>query len=245
MRYKIIDQRQQRIDKEVEKERRNFINGAYLITLIQILVMLITAFYFTIIQKKVDEIFKYAVIYNIIYLPLFFFTKEKYSRKLFTILINTYYIVGMIIDDIIFGIILGNIFQLIIDTGEGKQIIPAILMVIAFFMISIFSNIFRNIRKYRSFLSWCMIIVFIFQFYFVTGKLLTIVVDIIAIILSLLELHADINGILNEYNFWTSNGKKYGVNLLPYMIQNSIVVFCDMFIAMLELLKLDVDSNNN
>lgn len=45
MRYKIIDQRQQRIDKEVEKERRKFVYGTYIISTTNVLLTLIVAFY--------------------------------------------------------------------------------------------------------------------------------------------------------------------------------------------------------
>ena len=84
MRYKIIDQRQQRVDKEVEKERRKFVYGAYIISTINVLFTLIVAFYLI----KNDQFVDNAVKYTVIIFPIFTFIilcKKIYNKKLVTI----------------------------------------------------------------------------------------------------------------------------------------------------------------
>ncbi|MBO8441211.1 MAG: hypothetical protein IAA89_01980 [Firmicutes bacterium] len=78
MRYKIIDQRQQRIDKEVEKERRKFVYGTYIITLIDVLIMLGIAFYSVKNNRLIsfENVMKYIIIYFILYRGSWFFTKK-------------------------------------------------------------------------------------------------------------------------------------------------------------------------
>ena len=80
MRYKIIDQRQQRIDKEVEKERRKFVYGTYIILTINVLLTLIVAFYLVKNDQFVDNAVKYTVIIFFPYLLSLYFTK-KYTIK--------------------------------------------------------------------------------------------------------------------------------------------------------------------
>ena len=78
MRYKIVDQRQQRVDKEVEKERRKFVYGTYIITLIDVLIMLGIAFYSVKNNRLIsfENIMKYIIIYFILYRGSWFFTKK-------------------------------------------------------------------------------------------------------------------------------------------------------------------------
>lgn len=78
MRYKIIDQRQQRVDKEVEKERRKFVYGTYIITLIDVLIMLGIAFYSVKNNRLIsfENVMKYIIIYFILYRGSWFFTKN-------------------------------------------------------------------------------------------------------------------------------------------------------------------------
>ncbi len=85
MRYKIIDQRQQRIDKEVEKERRKFVYGTYIITLIDVLIMLGIAFYSVKNNRLIsfENVMKYIIIYFILYRGSWFFTKKIIIIKYF------------------------------------------------------------------------------------------------------------------------------------------------------------------
>lgn len=78
MRYKIIDQRQQRVDKEVEKERRKFVYGTYIITFIDVLIMLGIAFYSVKNNRLIsfENVMKYIIIYFILYRGSWFFTKN-------------------------------------------------------------------------------------------------------------------------------------------------------------------------
>lgn len=80
MRYKIIDQRQQRIDKEVEKERRKFVYGTYIISTINVLLTLIVAFYLVKNDQFVDDAVKYTVIiFSHIYFR--YTLQKKYTIK--------------------------------------------------------------------------------------------------------------------------------------------------------------------
>ena len=80
MRYKIIDQRQQRIDKEVEKERRKFVYGTYIISTINVLLTLIVAFYLVKNDQFVDNAVKYTVIiFSHIYFR--YTLQKKYTIK--------------------------------------------------------------------------------------------------------------------------------------------------------------------
>lgn len=54
---------------------------------------------------------------------------------------NLYYIFGMLVSDILFGMTLGNFFHFIIEAGNGRQIIPAIL--VTMLTLRIF-NIFKH-----------------------------------------------------------------------------------------------------
>ena len=85
MRYKIIDQRQQRVDKEVEKERRKFVYGTYIITLIDVLIMLGIAFYSVKNNRLIsfENVMKYIIIYFILYRGSWFFTKKFIIIKYF------------------------------------------------------------------------------------------------------------------------------------------------------------------
>ena len=85
MRYKIIDQRQQRIDKEVEKERRKFVYGTYIITLIDVLIMLGIAFYSVKNNRLIsfENVMKYIIIYFILYRGSWFFKKKIIIIKYF------------------------------------------------------------------------------------------------------------------------------------------------------------------
>ena len=129
MRYKIVDQRQQRVDKEVEKERRKFVYGTYIITLIDVLIMLGIAFYSVKNNRLIsfENIMKYIIIYFILYRGSWFFTKKIYNYKVFSTITNIYYILGTLINNILFGMLMGIAFQAIIEIGNGEQIIPAIL----------------------------------------------------------------------------------------------------------------------
>ncbi len=62
---------------------------------------------------------------------------------------NLYYIFGMLVSDILFGMTLGNFFHFIIEAGNGRQIIPAILVTMLTYVYSIFSNIFNNNSRYN------------------------------------------------------------------------------------------------
>lgn len=80
MRYKIIDQRQQRINKEVEKIRQGFTYGTYIISTINVLLTLIVAFYLIKSDQFVGNAVKYTVIIFFPYLLSLYFTK-KYIIK--------------------------------------------------------------------------------------------------------------------------------------------------------------------
>lgn len=151
MRYKIIDQRQQRVDKEVEKERRKFVYGTYIITLIDVLIMLGIAFYSVKNNRLIsfENVMKYIIIYFILYRGSWFFTKKIYNYKVFSTITNIYYILGTLINNILFGMLMGIAFQAIIEIGNGEQIIPAILTVILVYMYSIFSNMSEFLKKIK------------------------------------------------------------------------------------------------
>lgn len=151
MRYKIIDQRQQRVDKEVEKERRKFVYGTYIITFIDVLIMLGIAFYSVKNNRLIsfENVMKYIIIYFILYRGSWFFTKKIYNYKVFSTITNIYYILGTLINNILFGMLMGIAFQAIIEIGNGEQIIPAILTVILVYMYSIFSNMSEFLKKIK------------------------------------------------------------------------------------------------
>ena len=86
MRYKIIDQRQQRIDKEVEKRRQGFTYGTYIISTINVLLTLTVAFCLVKNDQFVDNAVKYTVIIFFPYLLSLYFTKKIYNKKLVTII---------------------------------------------------------------------------------------------------------------------------------------------------------------
>lgn len=153
MRYKAIDQRQQRIDKEVEKERRKFVYGTYIITLIDVLIMLGVAFYSVKNNRLIsfENVMKYIIIYFILYRGSWFFTKKIYNYKVFSTITNIYYILGTLINNILFGMLMGIAFQAIIEIGNGEQIIPAILTVILVYMYSIFSNMSEFLKKIKKY----------------------------------------------------------------------------------------------
>lgn len=80
MRYKIIDQRQQRIDKEVEKRRQGFTYGTYIISTINVLLTLTVAFYLVKNDQFVDNAVKYTVIiFSHIYFR--YTLQKKYTIK--------------------------------------------------------------------------------------------------------------------------------------------------------------------
>lgn len=220
MRYKIIDQRQQRVDKEVEKERRKFVYGTYIITLIDVLIMLGIAFYSVKNNRLIsfENVMKYIIIYFILYRGSWFFTKKIYNYKVFSTITNIYYILGTLINNILFGMLMGIAFQAIIEIGNGEQIIPAILTVI---------------------------LVYICQLFIVKGKLLTLIVDIVAVIFSLLELKIDVKEVPNEFEYLTNNGKRREINLLPFMVQQAEILHLDILFTILEILKLGLDSDDD
>ncbi len=66
--------------KEVEKERRKFVYGTYIISTINVLLTLIVAFYLVKNDQFVDNAVKYTVIIFFPYLLSLYFTK-KYTIK--------------------------------------------------------------------------------------------------------------------------------------------------------------------
>lgn len=245
MRYKIIDQRQQRIDKEVEKERRKFVYGTYIISTINVLLTLIVAFYLVKNDQFVDNAVKYTVIIFFPYLLSLYFTKKIYNKKLVTIVVNLYYIFGMLVSDILFGMTLGNFFHFIIEAGNGRQIIPAILVTMLTYVYSIFSNISGFLKRNKKTVVWGMVDIYVCQLFIVKGKVLTIIVDIIAVIFSLLELKINVKEVSNKFDYLTNNGKRREINLLPFMIQEAIGLYLEMLVAIEEILKLGLDSNDD
>lgn len=163
MRYKIIDQRQQRVDKEVEKERRKFVYGAYIISTINVLFTLIVAFYLV----KNDQFVDNAVKYTVIIFPIFTFIilcKKIYNKKLVTIIVNLYYIFRMLVSDILFGMTLGNFFHFIIEAGNGRQIIPAILVTMLAYVYSIFSNVSEFLKRNKRNIIWGMVSIYVVNY---------------------------------------------------------------------------------
>ncbi len=247
MRYKIVDQRQQRVDKEVEKERRKFVYGTYIITLIDVLIMLGIAFYSVKNNRLIsfENIMKYIIIYFILYRGSWFFTKKIYNYKVFSTITNIYYILGTLINNILFGMLMGIAFQAIIEIGNGEQIIPAILTVILVYMYSIFSNMSEFLKKNKKIVVWGMLGIYICQLFIVKGKLLTLIVDIVAVIFSLLELKIDVKEVPNEFEYLTNNGKRREINLLPFMVQQAEILHLDILFTILEILKLGLDSDDD
>ncbi|WP_283573197.1 hypothetical protein [Ligilactobacillus aviarius] len=247
MRYKIIDQRQQRIDKEVEKERRKFVYGTYIITLIDVLIMLGIAFYSVKNNRLIsfENVMKYIIIYFILYRGSWLFTKKNYNYKVFSTITNIYYILGTLINNILFGMLMGIAFQAIIEIGNGEQIIPAILTVILVYMYSIFSNMSEFLKKNKKIVVWGMLGIYICQLFIVKGKLLTLIVDIVAVIFSLLELKIDVKEVPNEFEYLTNNGKRREINLLPFMVQQAEILHLDILFTILEILKLGLDSDDD
>ena len=247
MRYKIIDQRQQRIDKEVEKERRKFVYGTYIITLIDVLIMLGIAFYSVKNNRLIsfENVMKYIIIYFILYRGSWLFTKKNYNYKVFSTITNIYYILGTLINNILFGMLMGIAFQAIIEIGNGEQIIPVILTVILVYMYSIFSNMSEFLKKNKKIVVWGMLGIYICQLFIVKGKLLTLIVDIVAVIFSLLELKIDVKEVPNEFEYLTNNGKRREINLLPFMVQQAEILHLDILFTILEILKLGLDSDDD
>lgn len=83
------------------------------------------------------------------------------------------------------------------------------------------------------------------QLFIVKGKVLTIIVDIIAVIFSLLELKINVKEVSNELDYLTNNGKWREVNLLPFMIQETIGLYLEILVAIEEILKLGLDSDDD
>ncbi len=77
------------------------------------------------------------------------FYKKNYNYKVFSTITNIYYILGTLINNILFGMLMGIAFQAIIEIGNGEQIIPAILTVILVYMYSIFSNMSEFLKKIK------------------------------------------------------------------------------------------------
>lgn len=245
MRYKIIDQRQQRVDKEIEKERRKFVYGTYIISTINVLFTLIVAFYLVKNNKFINNAMKYLVIVFLPYMLSWYFTKDKYNNKLFTIITNLYYVFGILVTVMLFGMVLGNFFQFIIEAGNSEEIIPAILAVILVYVYSIFSNMSEFLKSNKKNIIWISAAIYVCQFFIVKGKVLTVTVDIIAMIFSLLELKIDVKEVQNEFNDLTANGKQKDKNLFPFMVQQAEMLHLDILIAILEILKLGLDSDDD
>ena len=77
------------------------------------------------------------------------FYKKNYNYKVFSTITNIYYILGTLINNILFGMLMGIAYQAIIEIGNGEQIIPAILTVILVYMYSIFSNMSEFLKKIK------------------------------------------------------------------------------------------------
>ena len=110
---------------------------------------------------------------------------------------NLYYIFGMLVSDILFGMTLGNFFHFIIEAGNGRQIIPAILVTMLTYVYSIFLNISGFLKRNKKTVVWGMVGIYVCQLFIVKGKVLTIIVDIIAVIFSLLELKINVKEVSN------------------------------------------------
>ena len=158
---------------------------------------------------------------------------------------NLYYIFGMLVSDILFGMTLGNFFHFIIEAGNGRQIIPAILVTMLTYVYSIFSNISGFLKRNKKTVVWGMVGIYVCQLFIVKGKVLTIIVDIIAVIFSLLELKINVKEVSNKFDYLTNNGKRREINLLPFMIQEAIGLYLEMLVAIEKILKLGLDSNDD
>lgn len=158
---------------------------------------------------------------------------------------NLYYIFGMLVSDILFGMTLGNFFHFIIEAGNGRQIIPVILVTMLTYVYSIFSNISGFLKRNKKIVVWGMVGIYVCQLFIVKGKVLTIIVDIIAVIFSLLELKINVKEVSNKFDYLTNNGKRREINLLPFMIQEAIGLYLEMLVAIEEILKLGLDSNDD
>lgn len=158
---------------------------------------------------------------------------------------NLYYIFGMLVSDILFGMTLGNFFHFIIEAGNGRQIIPAILVTMLTYVYSIFLNISGFLKRNKKTVVWGMVGIYVCQLFIVKGKVLTIIVDIIAVIFSLLELKINVKEVSNKFDYLTNNGKRREINLLPFMIQEAIGLYLEMLVAIEEILKLGLDSNDD
>ena len=158
---------------------------------------------------------------------------------------NLYYIFGMLVSDILFGMTLGNFFHFIIEAGNGRQIIPAILVTMLTYVYSIFSNISGFLKRNKKTVVWGMVGIYVCQLFIVKGKVLTIIVDIIAVIFSLLELKINVKEVSNKFDYLTNNGKRREINLLPFMIQEAIGLYLEMLVAIEEILKLGLDSDDD
>lgn len=158
---------------------------------------------------------------------------------------NLYYIFGMLVSDILFGMTLGNFFHFIIEAGNGRQIIPAILVTMLTYVYSIFSNISGFLKRNKKTVVWGIVGIYVCQLFIVKGKVLTIIVDIIAVIFSLLELKINVKEVSNKFDYLTNNGKRREINLLPFMIQEAIGLYLEMLVAIEEILKLGLDSNDD
>ena len=158
---------------------------------------------------------------------------------------NLYYIFGMLVSEILFGMTLGNFFHFIIEAGNGRQIIPAILVTMLTYVYSIFSNISGFLKRNKKTVVWGMVGIYVCQLFIVKGKVLTIIVDIIAVIFSLLELKINVKEVSNKFDYLTNNGKRREINLLPFMIQEAIGLYLEMLVAIEEILKLGLDSNDD
>ena len=158
---------------------------------------------------------------------------------------NLYYIFGMLVSDILFGMTLGNFFHFIIEAGNGRQIIPAILVTMLTYVYSIFSNISGFLKRNKKTVVWGMVGIYVCQLFIVKGKVLTIIVDIIAVIFSLLELKINVKEVSNKFDYLTNNGKRREINLLPFMIQEAIELYLEMLVAIEEILKLGLDSDDD
>ena len=173
------------------------------------------------------------------------FYKKNYNYKVFSTITNIYYILGTLINNILFGMLMGIAFQAIIEIGNGEQIIPAILTVILVYMYSIFSNMSEFLKKNKKIVVWGMMGIYICQLFIVKGKLLTLIVDIVAVIFSLLELKIDVKEVPNEFEYLTNNGKRREINLLPFMVQQAEILHLDILFTILEILKLGLDSDDD
>ena len=158
---------------------------------------------------------------------------------------NLYYIFGMLVSDILFGMTLGNFFHFIIEAGNGRQIIPAILVTMLTYVYSIFLNISGFLKRNKKTVVWGMVGIYVCQLFIVKGKVLAIIVNRIAVIFSLLELKINVKEVSNKFDYLTNNGKRREINLLPFMIQEAIGLYLEMLVAIEEILKLGLDSNDD